>query len=73
MDCKYLGACPFFNDQMPTIPLAVDLYKANFCKGNVDGCARYVVREALGKDGVPDDLYPNEMELAQAILGSRAP
>ncbi len=74
MDCKYLAACPFFNDKMASIPLAADLYKSTYCKGGTfSQCARFMVREVCGKEGTPADLYPNEAERAEAILRSRRP
>jgi len=68
MSCERLATCIFFNDQMATIPLAADLYKATFCKGDFSACARYLVLDALGPEGVPADLFPNEAERAHEIL-----
>ncbi len=73
MDCKYLAACIFFNDRMAAIPLAVDLYKANFCKGDSSQCARFRVRDVCGAEGTPADLYPNEAERADQILSNYKP
>ena len=73
MDCKYLAACPFFNDKMATIPLAADLYKSHYCRDVFSECARYMVRETCGKEGTPGDLYPNEIERAQEILRNYKP
>jgi hypothetical protein len=73
MDCDGLATCPFFNDKMAKIPLAVDLYKRSYCKGDFSGCARYMVKQAFGKEPVPADLYPNEIERAREILRSRKP
>lgn len=73
MDCDGLATCPFFNDKMATIPLAADLYKAKYCKGDFSACARYMVKEAWGKESIPADLYPNETERAQEMLRGRKP
>ena len=73
MECDALATCPFFNDQMAEIPLAGELYKAAYCRGDFRACARYMVRQAYGPAQVPADLYPNEVEQAQAIISGLKP
>lgn len=54
-ECEFINGCPFFNDKMPG---TTALLKQQFCRNNVDGCARYMVRMAIGKEKVPSDLLP---------------
>lgn len=68
-DCKNLKGCIFFNDQMKNMPGTSSVFKKKYCKDDFASCARYVVCEALGKNAVPDDLYPNQSERAQEIIG----
>jgi hypothetical protein len=48
------------------------MYKKRYCLGDFMSCARRQVKEALGKPGVPDDLYPNMRDRAAVILASGA-
>lgn len=67
-DCECLEGCLFFNDKMEKMPAMSEMYKRNYCKGDFNGCARYMVFKALGKPAVPDSLYPNQKEKALEIL-----
>lgn len=57
--CPFVGGCAFFNDKMADMPATTQILKQNYCKDVYARCARYVVREAMGPDAVPDDLFPN--------------
>lgn len=67
-ECECLAACPFFNDKMERMPAMAEMYKKNYCKGDFERCARYMVFKALGKPAVPINLYPNQQEKALAII-----
>ena len=62
-DCKLTEKCLFFNNRMAAMPSMADLFKDRFCRSGGSGCARYVVCEALGRENVPPDLYPNDLEV----------
>jgi methyl-accepting chemotaxis protein len=64
-ECEFSAACPFFEDKMPGTQM---LIKDQFCRTNFAECARFMVRKALGKEGVPADLYPHQKKMAQDIL-----
>ncbi|MBN1698014.1 MAG: hypothetical protein JW881_10910 [Spirochaetales bacterium] len=67
-DCECLGGCIFFNDKMGNMPSIASIMKQNYCKTNNSGCARYMVFKALGKEKVPGDLFPNNVEKAKQII-----
>lgn len=67
-DCELIGKCIFFNDKMANKPGTANLMKQNYCKGSFKDCARYLVCKALGRDKVPADLYPSQMERARELL-----
>ena len=65
--CVCLEKCPFFNDKMANMPAMADLYKKNYCNGDSTHCARFMIFKVKGKDAVPADLFPNNVEKAQYI------
>ena len=67
-DCEKLPTCIFFNDKMKNAPATASIYKKTYCVGNNSNCARYLVLKVLGKDKVPDDLFPNEAQRAKNII-----
>ena len=68
-DCECLPKCPFFNDKMKNMPSLSSMLKKKYCQGDSAGCARYRVFKALGRDAVPGDLYPNNQDKADELLG----
>lgn len=71
MDCQCLPACPFFNDQMAEMPSMAHIIKNRYCRDDNSQCARFMVFSALGREAVPIDLYPSQVERAKEILGAR--
>jgi hypothetical protein len=68
-ECEFLGGCPFFNDKMKEQPGMTQILKKKYCTGEEkNNCARMMIRTALGKEKVPMDLYPNQIEKAKNIL-----
>ncbi|HPQ71239.1 MAG TPA: hypothetical protein PKW95_19085 [bacterium] len=67
-DCECLAKCPFFNDRMATKPGISDMYKKRYCLGDKSGCARYMIFSRLGREHVPADLYPNQVDRAKQII-----
>ncbi|GFO54472.1 hypothetical protein GMSM_14790 [Geomonas sp. Red276] len=70
-DCEFLGNCIFFNDKMAAMPSTAGVIKMMYCNDNFVECARYVVRQQLGKEHVPSDLFPNHHDRAQLLVGSK--
>ena len=67
-DCEVLERCPFFNDVMQSMPDHAELFKQLYCHGGNDICARYMVFKKLGKESVPQDMFPNEVTRANTML-----
>ena len=56
--CELLEGCIFFDDKMQNYPFAAEQMKQTYCvEGEVD-CARFIVRDALGKERVPGVCSP---------------
>lgn len=71
-ECKNLQGCPFFNDKMAGKPALASIMKKKYCLKESTACARYIVCEALGKERVPNNLFPNMYEKAQELLSVKA-
>jgi hypothetical protein len=67
-DCECLATCPFFNDQMADMPSMSGIIKTRYCTGSNVHCARHMVFRTLGRDAVPKDLYPSQVERAQEVI-----
>lgn len=68
MMCEKLAGCPFYNDKMPIESSMGKLYKLKYCEGDKTICARYMVCTKLGKEFVPDNLFPNMKDRAEQII-----
>lgn len=67
-DCKCLPQCLFFNDKMQNMPTAAGLLKKRLCRGDNSQCARFQVLAALGREKVPADLAPNQVDRASTLI-----
>ncbi|MGA1821378.1 MAG: hypothetical protein ACMUIG_02490 [Thermoplasmatota archaeon] len=67
-DCDYLSTCPFFNDRMDYIPEKAEQMKNGYCRRAGEGCARYMVLNAIGRENVPSDLYPMQLIRAEKLI-----
>jgi hypothetical protein len=67
-DCESIAGCPFFNDKMAKMPKSASAFKQNYCKGEFDKCARYMVFKNIGKQAVPSDMFPPMRERAIQII-----
>ncbi len=68
MECKNLPGCLFFNDEMINMPITSEMFKQLYCKNKHKDCARFIVAIALGKEKVPNDLFPNQNERANNLI-----
>jgi hypothetical protein len=66
--CEMTEACVFFNDRMGDYPFAADQMKRRFCLEDNLGCARHIVLEAMGREHVPKDLFPNDLQRANRVI-----
>ena len=67
-ECEKLSACLFFNDKLSKMPATSSMLKERYCKKDKSKCARYRISQALGKDKVPSDLFPNMEFRANKII-----
>jgi hypothetical protein len=67
-DCEKTSGCLFFNDKLANMPSLAAMMKERYCKGDFSKCARYIVCTALGKEKVPEDLFPAMLERANQII-----
>ncbi len=69
-DCAGIATCPFFNDRMQNMPFIADMMKKHYCRDDFEHCARYMVKQRLGKDRVPGDLFPNQSTKAERLISA---
>ena len=69
-DCECLPVCPFFNDKMAGMPAMAEMMKKKYCRSKFETCARFTVRQKLGKDKVPMDMFPNQMDRARKLIAA---
>ncbi len=67
-DCICLPSCIFFNDKMENMHAMAQMYKTKYCLEDSSKCARHMVFDKKGKDFVPKDLFPNQIERAKEII-----
>ena len=53
---------------MANMPAMAELYKKNYCNGDSTHCARFMVFNIKGREAVPNDLFPNNVDRANTIL-----
>ncbi len=71
-DCQSIAACPFFNDRMTHMPFIAGMMKRHYCQDHFEDCARFMIKTKLGKEKVPENLFPNERDRAMKILGGQS-
>ena len=67
-DCELLKGCLFFNDKMPLEVGMGKIFKEKYCQGDNSICARYMVAKSVGREKVPQNLYPNMKDKANEIM-----
>lgn len=67
-DCPSLVKCPFYNDKIADKPILAEMYKKKYCKSNNNNCARWKIATTLGKQFVPTDLFPNQVDRINEII-----
>lgn len=73
-DCECMGDCPYFNsDILKEMDVIRELRQQKYCRGDNSICARYMVFKALGKEHVPANLLPTQVEKAKEIINQKNP
>ena len=67
-ECELLAECLFFQDKLINMPAIADIMKKQYCLLGFSDCGRYLVAKALGRELVPDNLFPNNMKRAKIII-----
>ena len=67
-DCSLLETCPFFCGGMQDMPSQAELFRELYCRGGHDICARHMIFKRLGREAVPNNLFPNEVNRANVII-----
>ncbi|NLH48670.1 MAG: hypothetical protein GX444_08700 [Myxococcales bacterium] len=70
-NCDCFEFCPFLQDQMIRKPAMAEVYKQRYCCGNNKECARHMVLLAKGRNFIPADLFPNQVDRAKRIIAGR--
>ena len=67
-ECEFIEKCPFFHDLPADKPVEVEVLKKKYCRNNNLNCARYMIANAVGKEKMPPDLYPDEKVVAYEVI-----
>lgn len=70
--CEYFEKCNLFESGVGNLPSTSKAFQEKFCNLNNTICARYMVFVKLGKECVPEDLFPNERGRALKLIDSAA-
>lgn len=70
VECECLPRCPFFNNKMAEMPVTAERLKKKYCLADNSGCARFMVFKALGREKVPIDLFPHNLDRAHQIIAA---
>jgi hypothetical protein len=69
-DCELIEKCMFFNDTMANMPGTAASFKRQYCREDSSSCARYRAFKALGREKVPPDLFPNQVDKVDQIIAA---
>lgn len=67
-ECEFIAGCPFFNGQLAGDPEKIETLKEKYCRTNNLNCARYMVANALGKEKMPTELFPDQKDRAYLVI-----
>ena len=63
-----MGLCVLAADETGFSPEFVQRLRSSWCRGTYDQCARFLAASVVGREAVPDDLFPVEYERAARFL-----
>ncbi|MBP1729332.1 MAG: hypothetical protein H6Q56_1705 [Deltaproteobacteria bacterium] len=67
-NCELIEECFFINDRMTTMPSTAAAYKKTYCERDFATCGRYLVCKAIGRENIPQDLFPHQCDRAIEII-----
>jgi len=69
-NCELIENCVFFNDKMANMPGTAEMFKKKYCKEDNSICARHMVVKAMGREKVPQNLFPNQADEAKRLISA---
>lgn len=69
-NCELIDKCLFFNDKMRNMPGTAEMFKKKYCIENNSYCARHIVVKAMGREKVPPNLFPNQVDEAKRLIST---
>jgi hypothetical protein len=67
-NCELFEECIFINARMTTMPSTATAYKKTYCERDFATCGRYLVCKAIGRENIPQDLFPHQCDRAIEII-----
>jgi hypothetical protein len=67
-NCEFLLICPFYKEKLKALPGLSEGLKKLYCLVERPVCARYMIAKGFGREKVPLDLFPNEIDRAKTII-----
>ena len=67
-ECELIESCPFYNGQLEGDKVQIDAMKEKYCKVNNLNCARYMIFIALGRESMPEELFPHQKDRAYEVI-----
>ena len=67
-ECELIDSCPFYNGQLEGDEEQINLLKEKYCLGTYFNCARFMVFTALGRENMPDKLFPHQKDRAYEAI-----
>ncbi len=70
LNCELAETCVFLNEQVAGMPSTSAVYMKIYCEQDFDNCGRYMVFNAIGRENVPNDLFPNQSDRAKEVIAA---
>ncbi len=66
--CTHTVTCPFFSAAVGYSPGLFEAMRDRYCLGDNSDCARFLAIEAVGRDRVPDELLPSDVDALERLM-----
>ena len=67
-ECELISTCPFYMGHLKGNEKDISELQEKYCKNNNLHCARYMVFMALGRENMPEELFPHQKERAYELI-----
>ena len=68
MICEHIEDCKFFSKHLKNNPQQVHDIMEKYCKNEPKRCARFLIWSVLGKNAVPEKLFPDMQHVAVQLI-----